>query len=73
MPPALELPMGAQVRFRTAASDWVRGVLVSAHRGSISLVPEEAPPAEPPAEPPADDEQTARVPERVEPVQGPAS
>jgi hypothetical protein len=44
VPPALELPTGAQVRLRTASSDWVRGVLVSAHRGTISLVPEEAPP-----------------------------
>ena len=43
-PPALELPMGSQVRLRTASSDWVRGVLVSAHRGTVSLVPEEAPP-----------------------------
>lgn len=44
-PPALELPVGAQVRIRTVASgQWIRGVLASADAGSVSLVPEEAPP-----------------------------
>ena len=44
-PPALELPVGARVRVRTAASGpWIRGVLASADAGSVSLVPEEAPP-----------------------------
>jgi hypothetical protein len=45
-PPALELPVGARVRLRTQASsgDWINGFLASADTGTISLVPEEAPP-----------------------------
>jgi hypothetical protein len=44
-PPALELPVGAQVRVRTAASDqWIKGVLAGADAGSVALVPEDAPP-----------------------------
>jgi hypothetical protein len=44
-PPALELPMGARVRVRTqASSEWIKGTLASADAGTISLVPEEAPP-----------------------------
>jgi hypothetical protein len=44
-PPTLELPMGARVRVQTqASSDWIKGVLASADAGTISLVPEEAPP-----------------------------
>jgi len=45
-PPALELPMGARVRLRTQASPdgWIKGALASADAGTISLVPEEAPP-----------------------------
>lgn len=44
-PPALELPMGARVRVRTEASgEWIKGTLASADAGTISLVPEEAPP-----------------------------
>lgn len=44
-PPALELPVGAHVRLRTLASgDWIKGTLASADAGTISLVPEEAPP-----------------------------
>lgn len=44
-PPALELPMGAQVRVRTQASgEWIKGTLASADAGTIALVPEEAPP-----------------------------
>ena len=44
-PPTLELPMGARVRLQTqASSEWIKGVLASADAGTISLVPEEAPP-----------------------------
>jgi hypothetical protein len=44
-PPALELPVGARVRIRTVASaHWIEGFLASADAGTVSLVPEEAPP-----------------------------
>ncbi len=45
-PPALELPMGAQVRLRTVASPdhWLRGLLAGADTGTIALIPEAAPP-----------------------------
>ena len=45
-PPALEIPVGARVRLQTrvAPGDWVKGVLVTADTGTISLVPEDAPP-----------------------------
>ena len=45
-PPALELPLGAQVRLRTQAAPggWIKGVLAGADTGTIALVPEEAPP-----------------------------
>lgn len=45
-PPALELPMGARVRLRTQASPdgWIKGALASADTGTVSLVPEGAPP-----------------------------
>lgn len=44
-PPALELPAGARVRLQTRASGaWINGTLASADSGSISIVPEDAPP-----------------------------
>ena len=44
-PPALELPVGSRMRVKTRISDrWTEGVLVSADTGSLSFVPEGAPP-----------------------------
>jgi hypothetical protein len=45
-PELLALPMGAQVRVRTAAAPgaWIQGILVSADSGGLALVPAGAPP-----------------------------
>jgi len=45
-PPVIQLPVGARVRLRVAASPerWVNGSLTDADSGSLALLPEGAPP-----------------------------
>ncbi len=44
-PPALELPVGSNVRIQTRESGgWIKGVLASADARTIAFVPDEAPP-----------------------------